>query len=211
MGVEATQLLDVPHVLRVQELGSQKGSVGCLRAPLLLERERLAKVLLRLHVAGDHLQVVGAQIAGGLAQDRDDARVGRERRDLGGRGRRANVLGRGVADSLPRSRVGEQRQVALERLRPVGRFAVECGAQLGREEARLLVLGQEHLRVVAQHVVERRRAALLVADHEEVRHSRPRLGRSPRARRRARTSGPCGRVHGRRVPVLAFEAHTARV
>ena len=170
----APQLLDVADVVGVQQRCGRCEPRG-IRLPSRGARSSasaLREVLLGLDVVLQQLQVQRAQEARRLAQDRDDPRVRaaprrsraaavRERR-YGGEASPASCSGRGV---------GEQREVLLERV-----AAVAAGAggkrerRSLREEPRLLELGHEDLRVAPQHLVERGRAALGVADDEEVGH-----------------------------------------
>ncbi len=110
-----------------------------------------------------------AQEARRLAQDRDDARVRLHLGDRAGRRARPQVQRRGLTDPLAGRPRREQRQVLLERVgsadRPAWRRA---NVQLRREEPRLLSVGHVDLRVAPQHLIQRSRAALGVADDEEV-------------------------------------------
>ncbi len=96
--------------------------------------------------------------------------------------RRPQVGGGGLADALPGARMLEQPQVVLEAFRPtlrpvnsIERTSSSCTrGLLAGEVPRLLagagfVLRHADLRVLAQHLVQRRRAALGVPDDEEVR------------------------------------------
>ena len=121
----ATQLLDVAHVLGVQRAA---GPVGVARklAPLaagVLERERLAQVLLRLDVVLHELEVQRAQVTHGLAQDRDDARARLQLGDARGGGARPQVHRRCLPRELPRLRAFEQPHVVLEARRRFGLLA----------------------------------------------------------------------------------------
>ena len=78
------------------------------------------------------------------------------------------ILRRRLAHALVGAGGGEQRQVLLER--PWCPFGPRWSAnvQLGREEPWLLAVGHEDLRMALEHLIQRRRAALGVADDEEV-------------------------------------------
>src|SRR5205085_4588146 len=109
--------------------------------------------------------------------DRDDACGGLHGRDATGGFARAQVLRRGLAQSLLGFRASKKGEIALERAGAraddVGARVTEVAAQIGREEPLLLDLRQEDLRVALQHEIESRRAALLVPDDEEFRYAGP--------------------------------------
>ncbi len=174
-GVVAAQLLDVVD---------QRGVLQQLRAvratrdlppgpPLALELDRAAQVPDALDMRLQQLQVQRAQEARGLAQDRHDACLRLDLGDRGSRGGGPQVGGGCLARTLRLGGAGEQAQVLRERLRELtGHRRPEARPHVAREEPRLLRLGHEDLRVAAQHLVQRSRAALGVADDEEVRHAR---------------------------------------
>ena len=84
----AAQLLDVAHVVGIQQhLRTVRAARDVATfAASAFERHRLAEVLLGLDVILQQLQMQRAQEARGLAQDRDDARVGLQLRDASGGG-----------------------------------------------------------------------------------------------------------------------------
>ncbi len=121
--VEAAQLIGVAHVFGVHQRGRvvRAARDAPPAAAFGLEREGLGEVALALDPAGDHLQVEGAQEAGGLAQDRDDLRPGD---DLGDRRR-----GRARAQVLPAR--PRRRPVRARRRRTGRRTARASGADPG--------------------------------------------------------------------------------
>jgi len=89
------QLLDISHMLGVQKRQWPQPPTREIlsRPPVLLESKRRAQVILGLDPRLYELQVNGAQEAGGLAQDRDDARRRLNLRDQR-RGRVGPEIGR---------------------------------------------------------------------------------------------------------------------
>ena len=135
--VIAAQLLDVAHVVGVlEQLRAERAPRDAPALPAgVLERHRAAQAADRLDVRLQQLQVQRGQEAGGLAQDRDDAGLGRDLCDARGGGARPQIGRGGLARELPRSGVREQRHVLVERLGAEARHR--------RRKARAHVRGEE--------------------------------------------------------------------
>src|SRR5207302_9146659 len=166
-----TQLLRIAHLLRIlQQLwhARARGDSPSL-APLLLERDRLAKVALVLEVNPQVGEVQRAQEARRLAEDRDDSRTrvnlsdpirGRMGEEIGGRCLSGNLLRGGGL---------EQREVLGRCHRVASALRGSARAQIARKEARLLQVWHVYLRMLPEHPIQSGRTTLVVADDEEVR------------------------------------------
>src|SRR5664279_3054755 len=183
--LKSPQLLDIANVFGVQQCPSAHRIARNVSAatPLLLEADRPGEVRLVLDLHLQQLQMKRIEEAGGLAEHRDDTRVGAQLGDpAGGRGC-PQIRGRGLARTLLSARRLEQRQIGLKRpgapFRPAATTARSI-LLVVREELRLLPNRHEYLRMAAQHRMHGSGAALGVADDEEVRQPATRSPRSPK-------------------------------
>ena len=204
----AAQLLDVAHVLGVQQ---RLWPVGVTRAPV---DPRDGRARARAPCAGPpRSRRRSPRTADAASAAGSRARAGSRSMRASGvtsaialcGGVRPQVERRGLADALlgPAAANSDAYSASVRR-RAFGRGGVRSCSSVG-EEPRLLALRHVDLRVAAQHLVQRRRAALGLPDDEEVgqpaARGRPRVLplTGPPAARRSRPWRPAVKAGRRRA------------
>ena len=165
-----------------REIARQHVAVGLAQVVVGLDRLDEGHALVHPAVAQVHLvDRIGALDR--VAQRGDEPRLGEEVVDALRRVRVDEVVRRRLADRGLVGHVGEERLVFLQR---ADRELQPLALALVAEEARLLELGHEDLRVRAQVDVQRGGAGLGRADDEEVRQGQRRQLRATGQLARAR-------------------------